>query len=98
MLTAVILLEGIKMGIYNPQTKAAIEQHGPWSDYNRFNQGGVSQKTSFPEETNYSNKMLWLEDMDKAESREEARLDWLEEQRIDAQCSDEDDEGCHNWT
>lgn len=44
-----------------------------WDDYNRFNQSGFSAPTVFPEEGNYSNKFLFLEDIEKAERREMMR-------------------------
>ena len=55
----------------------------PWNDRNRYSQTGYSSPTMFPNEKDYINKMVWMEDMDKAEMREEARQDWQEELRMD---------------
>lgn len=56
-----------------------------WTDNNRFNQTGYSASTLFPREEDYVNKMLYMEDLDKAEQRELVRDEWLEELRMDAQ-------------
>lgn len=55
-----------------------------WSDvggHERFNQTGYSDPTIFPQRTAYNNPELWEEDMKKAEARENARNNWLQEIR-----------------
>ena len=49
-----------------------------WNDYNRFNQDGYSGDTIFPVETNYKNKRLFLEDLEKAEERERQHQEFLD--------------------
>jgi len=55
-----------------------------WNDTNRFNQGGYSASTIFPQETNYTNKDLFLIDYKSACGREESREEWLDELRQEA--------------
>lgn len=55
----------------------------PWSDRNRFSQGGYSAITIFPSEKNYINKKLYAEDLAKANERQITHLEWMEEQYIE---------------
>lgn len=57
----------------------------PWSDINRFNQQGYSSPTIFPEAKNYRNLVLFMEDLALAEARQESHLDWVWEQRMEAE-------------
>lgn len=55
-----------------------------WSNvegYERFNQTGYSDPTIFPQCMNYNDSELWKEDMKKAEAREDARNNWIQEIR-----------------
>ena len=63
----------------------------PWNDNNRFSQTGYSAKTLMPLEENYINKMLYIEDIGKAEWRESSHLEFLEELQQEAK-EDQDDE------
>lgn len=56
----------------------------PWSDTNRFSQSGYSTPTVFPQAKNYRNLMLYIEDLDKAEARQESHLEWLWEENMEA--------------
>ena len=55
-----------------------------WSDTNRFNQTGYSSPTIFPEARNYRNLFLYVEDLAKAEARQESHLDWVWEEQQEA--------------
>ena len=70
----------------------------PWNDNNRFNQTGYSASTLFPKEEDYTNKIAYLDDLDKAEAREESHNEWLEELRQEARedAAYEQDDECHN--
>lgn len=56
----------------------------PWSDSNRFNQIGYSMPTFFPEAHNYLNKEFFMEDLIKAQQRQESHLEWVWEEQEDA--------------
>ena len=56
----------------------------PWSDTNRFSQTGYSAPTIFPEAHNYINKEFFVEDLAKAQSRQESHLEWVWEERMEA--------------
>jgi len=56
----------------------------PWNDENRFNQTGYSASTLFPEKENYTNFDLYLEDLEKAEYRENNHQEFLDELREEA--------------
>ena len=56
----------------------------PWNDNNRFNQTGYSGSTLFPIERNYTNKRLFLDDLEKAEAREANHLEFMYELKEDA--------------
>lgn len=77
-----------------------------WTDTNRFNQTGYSAGTLFPLKENYKDQKLFEEDLGKAQMREEAHIEfvqeqrdeWLEELRMDADkcdcdydCDEDDD-------
>lgn len=55
-----------------------------WSDTNRFNQSGYSAPTIFPEAHNYINKEFFIEDLSKAQARQESHLEWVLEEREEA--------------
>ena len=50
-----------------------------WNDENRFNQSGYSASTIFPKRENYKNEAFFLEDLKKAELREELHQEFLME-------------------
>ncbi len=56
-----------------------------WSDTNRFSQSGYSGKTIFPRKENYTNLFIFEEDLCKAEEREQNHIEWLEEERYEAE-------------
>ena len=50
----------------------------------RFNQTGYSAPTIFPEASNYKDLSLYVEDLAKAEARQESHLEWVWEEREEA--------------
>ena len=55
-----------------------------WSDTNRFNQIGYSSPTIFPEAKNYINKEFFIEDIARAQARQESHLEWVWEEKEEA--------------
>lgn len=55
-----------------------------WSDTNRFSMTGYSAPTIFPEAHHYVNKELFMEDLIKANARQESHLTWEWEERQEA--------------
>jgi len=58
-----------------------------WNDHNRFNQTGYSAPTLIPQEEDYTDTRLYLDDLMKAEAREVDHREFIEELREDAKAA-----------